>query len=114
VTVSTSGYGHWLACLVASPQGRPRSRFLNAPRIPIDPIFLSMPKETLSMNKPKKNECLNHRYWTVREIADRWQSSERHVYRAIKNGQLTAHKFGHLLRVSDPDLNNYERVNRAD
>ena len=66
------------------------------------------------MNKTNSNEPPNDRFWTVPEIADRWQSSERHVYRAIKNGQLIAHKFGHLLRVSDADLNNYERVNRAD
>ena len=66
------------------------------------------------MNRTNSNEPPNDRFWTVPKIADRWQSSERHVYRAIKNGQLTAHKFGHLLRVSDADLNNYERVNRAD
>lgn len=66
------------------------------------------------MNSSKSNKRLNRRFWTVREIADRWQSSERHVYRAIKNGQLAAHKFGNLLRVGDDDLSDCERRNRAD
>jgi len=66
------------------------------------------------MNAAHVGERGNHGYWTVAEIADRWQCSERHVRRVIASGQLTVHKFGHLVRVSDADLRTYERINRAD
>ena len=66
------------------------------------------------MNTTNLCECLGIRYWTVPEIADRWQSSERHVRRAIVSGQLIIHRFGRLVRVSDANLKACERMNRAD
>ena len=73
-----------------------------------------MQKEFPTMNTTKSNERPNGRYWTVPEIADRWQCSERHVRRIIVNGQLTAKKFGRLVRVSEANLKVCERVKRAD
>ena len=66
------------------------------------------------MNTTKSNEHPNCCYWTIPEIADRWQCSERHVRRLIASGQLTAHKFGRLVRVDEADLKVCERVKRAD
>ena len=66
------------------------------------------------MNTTETNEHPNCRYWTVSEIADRWQCSDRHVRRLIASGQLTAHKFGRLVRVGEADLTVCERVKRAD
>ncbi len=66
------------------------------------------------MNTTKLRECFGIRYWTVAEIADRWQCSTRHVRRAIASGQLIAHRFGRLVRVSDAHLKACERMNRAD
>ncbi len=57
-----------------------------------------------------KNETT--RYYTVPEIAERWLSSERHVRRVIANGALPVYRFGKLVRVSDTDLDVYERLNR--
>ena len=65
-------------------------------------------------NTTKSIKQPNSRFWTVPEIADRWQCSERHVYRTISSGQLTAHRFGRLVRVGEVDLKVCERVKRAD
>ncbi len=66
------------------------------------------------MTVTKTHEPSSSQYRTVPEIADRWQCSERHVRRVIASGQLTAHRFGRLVRVSEADLRVYERMNRAD
>ena len=52
-------------------------------------------------------------YYAVKEIAARWSSCERSVRREIKAGNLIAHRFGGLLRISDEDLNVYERLRRG-
>ena len=59
----------------------------------------------------RQAEC-SEGFHSVRAIADRWQSSERHVRRLIARGELIAHRFGSLVRVSDPDLHEYERTQR--
>ncbi|MFQ5757478.1 MAG: helix-turn-helix domain-containing protein [Acidiferrobacterales bacterium] len=66
------------------------------------------------MNTTKSRERLGVRYLTVPEIADRWQCSKRHVRRVIASSRLTAHRFGRLVRVTEADLEAYERINRAD
>ena len=66
------------------------------------------------MSTTTSHEHPNCRYWTIPEIADRWQCSPRHVSRAIASGQLIAHRFGRTVRVSDADLKVCERMNRAD
>ena len=56
----------------------------------------------------------NHLYYTIAQVAERWQCSEKHVRRLVEAKELVAHKFGNLLRVSDDDLLRYERMNRMD
>ncbi len=51
-------------------------------------------------------------FFTIRDIAERWQCSERQVRRVIQKGDLSAHKFGRLVRISEADLRIYERLNR--
>lgn len=63
------------------------------------------PTET---GKPRKSE----EYHSVRNIADRWDTSERHVRRLIKRGDLVAHRFGAVVRVSRADLLACERARR--
>ena len=51
-------------------------------------------------------------FWTIKQLADRWQCSERKVQRVIAKGDLIAHRFGRLVRVSQGDAITYERINR--
>lgn len=52
-------------------------------------------------------------FFTVADIADRWQSSKKKPRRLIASGELAAYRFGGLLRVSPPDLFAYERRSRV-
>ncbi len=61
-------------------------------------------------NKPKTERAFH----TVRDIAERWVTSEKHVRRMIDKGDLVAHKFRKLVRVGDEDLLRCERMNRMD
>ncbi len=51
-------------------------------------------------------------FFTIAEIANRWRCSEKKIRRLVAKGDLVAHRFGALLRVSALDLRTYERVNR--
>ena len=51
-------------------------------------------------------------YYTVSQLAARWDCSEKHVRRLIDRKELVAHRFGGLLRISADDLQRYERQNR--
>jgi len=51
-------------------------------------------------------------FFTIADIANRWRCSEKKVRRLVASGDLVAHRFGALLRVSAHDLHTYERVNR--
>ena len=51
-------------------------------------------------------------FYTVWQIAEDWQCSEKKVRRLIKTGELVAHRFGSQIRVSAPDRTAYERMNR--
>ena len=64
------------------------------------------------MAEDRKNVGTGRAFHTVPQIADRWKCSQKHVRRLIKKGDLVAHKFGNLQRVSDDDLRRCERMNR--
>lgn len=53
-------------------------------------------------------------YYTLAQVADRWQTSIKTIRRLIARRELIAHRFGSQLRVSEADLNNFERVRRGD
>lgn len=47
--------------------------------------------------------------WTPRELADRWQCSERHVRNLINRGELRAFRLGgKLVRVRHEDVERFE------
>lgn len=64
------------------------------------------------MSKSRPDEEADTPFYIVSGIAKRWNCSDRHVRRKIASGELIAHRFGDLLRVSDADLKAYERQNR--
>lgn len=41
---------------------------------------------------------------TVRQVAERLQTSQRTIRRAIATGELAVHRIGSSIRVSDADL----------
>ena len=51
-------------------------------------------------------------FWTIKQLADRWQCSKKKVHRLIAKGDLVAHRFGRQVRISRRDAINYERINR--
>jgi len=66
------------------------------------------------MTEERNKSKTKRAFHTVPYIAERWDCSEKHVRRVIKKGDLVAHKFGNLLRVSNDDLLRCERMNRMD
>jgi excisionase family DNA binding protein len=40
----------------------------------------------------------------VKQLAARWQISERQVHRFIESGALTAHRIGRSLRIAESDV----------
>ncbi len=44
------------------------------------------------------------RFFTVKQLAARWQISERQVHRFIQSGALVASKFGRSLRLAERDV----------
>lgn len=51
-------------------------------------------------------------YYTLAQVADRWQTSIKTIRRIIKRGDLVAHKIGGQYRISHADLIAAERINR--
>ena len=66
------------------------------------------------MTRSKQKTDEQKVYFTIRQIAQRWDCSEKHVRRTIERGDLAVHKFGNLIRVSLDDLTRFERMNRMD
>jgi excisionase family DNA binding protein len=65
------------------------------------------------MNRAPRDRSTT-KYYTVKEVAERQGSCERSVRRKIAAKLLIAHRFGRLVRISEQDLLNYERLNRSD
>lgn len=64
------------------------------------------------MSHRTKEQSETKAYHTVKDVAARWDTCERSVRREIKAGNLVAHRFGRLIRISDEDLQVYERLRR--
>ena len=52
------------------------------------------------------------RWYTVLEVAARYQVKERTVRRWIADGRLHSHKFGRAVRISEDDLIVFEKGSR--
>lgn len=64
------------------------------------------------MSNTQPNKAVSIPFYTVKQIAERWQCSEKTVRRLIERGELIAHRLGGRHRISEADLTAYERVNR--
>jgi hypothetical protein len=52
------------------------------------------------------------RFFTVSQLAVRWQRSKRQIIRDIERGELIVHKFGKSVRVAPEDVLLYEAIRR--
>ncbi len=50
--------------------------------------------------------------YSIREIADHLKVSDKTVRRWINHGELTAHRMGRQLRISEPDFVAFIRIGR--
>lgn len=64
------------------------------------------------MHKADKQIEHHGAFYTVGQIAERWQCSPKTVRRLIARGALMAHRIGSGIRISDNDLKTYERMHR--
>ena len=48
-------------------------------------------------------------FLTVKEAAQRRKLSEKTIYRAIESGDLSAHRFGRAIRLSESNLARYDK-----
>lgn len=53
---------------------------------------------------PRVSACREERFFTVKQLAARWQISERQVHRFIQSDALVASKFGRSLRIAERDV----------
>jgi excisionase family DNA binding protein len=51
-------------------------------------------------------------FLTVRELATRWKSSERHIWRMIADDSLPVHRIGRLVRIALADIVLFEAASR--
>jgi len=56
-----------------------------------------------STSRPHKRYFLS-----VRQVADRWNMSERTVWRFLKSRQLPAYRFGSARRILEADVKQFE------
>lgn len=49
------------------------------------------------------------RLLTVRQVANHWQLSERHIRRLIASGALRVHHLGRAVRIAERDIAAFER-----
>ena len=54
----------------------------------------------------------SQKYYTMRQLAERWQRDKRSIDRDIRSGNLVAHKFGKSVRIAEDDVLLYEAMRR--
>ena len=52
------------------------------------------------------------RFFTITQVAERWQCSEKTVRRLVARDELIAHRIGAQIRISLNDLRAYEKLHR--
>lgn len=65
-----------------------------------------------SPSSPPGPSRRERRFFTVKQLAARWQMSERQVHRFIQSGTLVAHKLGRSLRIAEDDILLFEWQSR--
>jgi excisionase family DNA binding protein len=69
-----------------------------------------MNKHLSIVHRPRSHSV---RSFTIKQVAERWSSSERTVRRRIKTGDLAAFRVGSLLRILESDLEAFEAKYRV-
>lgn len=64
------------------------------------------------MSNTQSKKLESRPFYTVKQVAERQQCSEKTIRRLIARGELVAHRFGSQIRISEADLSAYERINR--
>ncbi len=66
------------------------------------------------MSTASQESCLGPKhFYSLPEVANRYDVSVRTVRRWIKNGELVAHRIGHQLRISAEDISTFEKLRRG-
>lgn len=52
-------------------------------------------------------------FLTIKQLAARWQISQRQVHRIIKSGELRVHHFGRSIRIAIEDIELFEFRNQG-
>ncbi len=63
------------------------------------------------MSRDDKRKSMSE-FSTSRETAEDFRTSERPVRRWIKAGDLVAHRFGRMVRISRKDRDAFEKLHR--
>jgi excisionase family DNA binding protein len=63
--------------------------------------------------RPRRNGRDHLRFFTISDVAESLRVSIRTVRRWIDAGELTAHRFNGVLRISDADLHAFLARHRA-
>ena len=66
----------------------------------------------MSMTETPKAGSSTQKFYTMRQLAERWQRDKRSIDRDIKSGNLVAHKFGKSVRIAEDDVLLYEAMGR--
>lgn len=66
------------------------------------------------MSTPSQESCSGPRhFYSLSDVADRYDVSVRTVRRWVDAGELVAHRFGRQLRISAEDLGTFEKLRRG-
>ena len=60
----------------------------------------------------QKSAHTAQKFYTLRQLAERWQRDKRSIDRDIRSGNLVAHKFGKSVRIAEDDVLLYEALRR--
>ena len=66
----------------------------------------------MSTPNSKSSTAPKH-FFSLSDVADRFDVSVRTVRRWVDAGELVAHRFGRQLRVSPEDLKTFEKLRRG-
>lgn len=66
----------------------------------------------MSTSSSKSSTASKH-FFSLFDVADRFDVSVRTVRRWVDAGELVAHRFGRQLRISAEDLGTFEKLRRG-
>ncbi|WP_168734616.1 helix-turn-helix domain-containing protein [Ollibium composti] len=76
-----------------------------------NPLDASDPPER-AKSSLQPSRFRGEQFFTIKQLAKRWQVSERQVHRFVHSGVLVAHKFGRSLRIAEDNVLLFELRSR--